>query len=276
MRMFKKIAVALLLAAMLWETAGTALADPNTGDILIKEGEQSDNVILLQMRLQDLGYYDYKVTGFFGSFTKLALQGFQKTNGLSSDGMAGTETLDLLYGNNAKRDPVVDVNPPPTKTTKPKGRYGQLVSWNTVNNMWKIGMKCKVVDLDTGKSYYMIRCNKSYSVGHTDVAPATKADTAILKSTYHGTWSWYRRAVVVYINGMAIAASTNGFPHGDTGMPGNGMNLSNGTLQQVCIHYLGSWDNCSGVVDPAHQYQVYRAAGKKYPGARSSLVYPGD
>jgi peptidoglycan hydrolase-like protein with peptidoglycan-binding domain len=275
--MFKKLAAAILLGVILVEMPfGAALATP---DVVIKEGEQSDNVILLQLRLQDLGYYNYKVTGFFGNFTKLALQDFQKTNGLPADGVAGTKTLEKMYGNDAKRNPIVDVNPPPTtKTqTKPKSKtYGKLVAWSTVNRAWKKGTDCKVIDLDTGKSYKMRRVGGS---NHADVAPPDKSNNNIFKSTYGKNYpNWYRRAVVVNIPGLGwVAASTNGEPHGSTGVPGNGMtDPTDGSVGQVCFHFLNSKGHGHAVIDPAHQYQVYRAANKKPPMSRNSLVYPGD
>jgi peptidoglycan hydrolase-like protein with peptidoglycan-binding domain len=64
MPMLRKIVIAFMLAAIFFESgAATALADPGSNDLVIKKGDQSDNVILLQLRLQDLGYYNYKVTG---------------------------------------------------------------------------------------------------------------------------------------------------------------------------------------------------------------------
>jgi hypothetical protein len=104
------------------------------------------------------------------------------------------------------------------------------VDWSKVNKLWKIGMRCKVIDLDTGIVYYMKRCNRSYSVPHADVAPATKADTDKMKQTFGGELNAYRRAVVVIIGGQAIAGSLYGEPHGSTGVPGNGLNKADGTL----------------------------------------------
>lgn len=246
-------------------------------NILIQLGDEGDNVILLQLRLQDLGYYNYKITGFFGDFTKDAVADFQKTNGIDDDGIAGAKTLDVLYSNDAKRKPVEPIVIKPTTTVKkPSSKKGVIMDWSVADQKWKIGMKCKVIDLDTGISYYMIRCNQSYSVGHADVAPATKADTANLKKAFDGNLTAYRRAQLVNIGGTWIAASIYAEPHGSTGVPGNGLNLPDGTLQQVCIHFRNSWTNGRGLVDAAHQYQIMRAAGQKPTMARTGLVYPGD
>ena len=258
--MFRKTTVAVVMALLFSCTMlSPAFADPDVEDIVIKKKENSDNVILLQLRLRDLGYYNYKITGYFGDFTEQSLKDFQKTNSLASDGVAGKKTLDVLYSNAAKRNPVEPrIKPKPPKVVKKK--YGALRDWfDYVRGRWKKGTKCKVVDLDTGITYTMVRVGGSL---HADVAPATKADTEKLKKTYGGVWSYDRRAVIVYINGEAIAGSTNGQPHGSTGVPGNGMNLSSGKLQQVCIHFLNSRTHIHNMRDPDHQYQVRRAAGK--------------
>lgn len=275
--LLRKITSFVLVTVMLsMACASMALADSAADGILIKKGENNDNVILLQLRLRDLGFYNYKVTGFFGDFTSQALMDFQKENNLTADGVAGEKTLALMYSNRAKRKDVKPYKPPTTTTNTKKKTYGALVDWSKINKLWKIGMRCKVIDLDSGITYYMIRCNRSYSVPHADVAPATKSDFEKMKKTYGGDLNAYRRALVVIIGGQAYAASLYAEPHGSTGVKGNGMNKADGTLQQVCIHFLNSRNNIHNMIDTAHQYQVKRAAGKK-PGIKPPpLVYPGD
>lgn len=67
------------------------------GDLLLKPGDEGDGVISLQLRLQDLGYYNYKITGSFGSVTKQAVMDFQEDNKLAQDGIVGGQTASLLY-----------------------------------------------------------------------------------------------------------------------------------------------------------------------------------
>lgn len=278
--MRKKAAAALLAAAMIFTTpAGAPAMAAGIDDIVIAKGDEGDNVILLQMRLTDLGFYGYKVTGYFGDFTAEALKDFQKENSLTADGVAGKTTLDALYGNAAKRKPIAPLaaTAGTGNTKKANIKTGSYTSWSTVNSLWKLGMKCKVIDFDTGISYSMIRCNQSYSVGHADVAPATKADFTKLKKTYNNHLNAYRRALVVIIGGQRYAASIYAEPHGSTGVPGNGMiDPADGSLGQVCIHFRGSRNNVHDMIDPSHQYQVKRAAGMKDLGSPSGLVYPGD
>lgn len=269
--MFKKFVSAFLaFAVLIGASFGVALADPNTDDIVIKKGESSDNVILLQMRLRDLGYYNYKITGFFGDFTGAALKDFQKTNSISADGVAGKNTLDALYNNAAKRKAIEPLIKPPTKPkSSKKVHFGSYLDWfDKVRYMWKKGEVCTVTDLDTGISYKMKRVGGQY---HADVAPINKTENKKFEKTYDSYPSWERRAVVVNIHGTLVAGSTNGYPHGSTGVPGNGMNLSNGHLQQVCIHFKNSRTHVHNMIDPAHQYEVKRAAGIKV-GSRPALA----
>lgn len=270
-------AAVLAIAALSCRMFGAAYAAPGLDGTVIKKGESSDNVILLQMRLRDLGFYNYKVTGFFGDFTGEALKDFQKENGISADGVAGEQTINSLYDNAAKRKPIEPLDKPNAPAKKANVKSGAYVSWSAVNQLWKIGMRCKVIDYDTGISYYMVRVNESYSVGHADVAPATKTDTKKLKQSYGGSLNAYRRALVVVIGGQRIAASLYGVPHGSTGIRGNGMtDPADGSVAQVCIHFRNSRNNVHDMVDPAHQYQVKRAAGMKPSGPAPGLVWPGD
>ncbi len=68
---------------------------------MLLEGTSGSDVDSLQRQLIDLGYLN-KATGYYGDETKAAVEEFQSRNGLSSDGMTGPITLDLLYSPDAK------------------------------------------------------------------------------------------------------------------------------------------------------------------------------
>lgn len=70
---------------------------------LLKVGSTGSAVTSLQEKLHTLGYLDYKgATGYFGALTKTAVVRFQKNNGLSADGIAGTGTIAKLSSSSAK------------------------------------------------------------------------------------------------------------------------------------------------------------------------------
>ncbi len=66
-------------------------------------GSKGSEVKKLQKRLIDLGYLTGSADGSFGEATEAALIEFQKTNGLTADGKAGTATQNKLYGDEAKK-----------------------------------------------------------------------------------------------------------------------------------------------------------------------------
>lgn len=67
-------------------------------------GEQSDSVMNMQKLLVKYGYLSSdKATGYFGGLTQTALKNFQSRNGLSSDGLAGAQTMAKLQSGTAKK-----------------------------------------------------------------------------------------------------------------------------------------------------------------------------
>ena len=73
-----------------------------TPESALSNGSQGEKVAELQKRLQALGYYTGEIDGQFGPGTREAVVAFQKNNGLDADGLAGTETLKVLYSQEAK------------------------------------------------------------------------------------------------------------------------------------------------------------------------------
>lgn len=83
----------------------TALDSPNAIPFAMRLGEQSDSVKELQEYLVKLGYLSSdKATGYFGELTKSAVANFQRRNGLTADGLAGSKTISLLHSGNAKKN----------------------------------------------------------------------------------------------------------------------------------------------------------------------------
>lgn len=61
-----------------------------------KYGSSGDEVIEIQQKLSELGYYYGNIDGNFGNDTKKAVIQFQKDNNLSADGIVGIKTLEAL------------------------------------------------------------------------------------------------------------------------------------------------------------------------------------
>jgi len=60
---------------------------------MLKYGSNSSTVRTLQQNLKTLGFYTGSVTGNYGNLTKEAVAAFQRANGLTADGIAGSKTL---------------------------------------------------------------------------------------------------------------------------------------------------------------------------------------
>ena len=61
-----------------------------------RRGSSGEQVRVIQDKLKRWGYYDGAVDGIFGSATEKAVRYFQRTNGLTEDGIVGTNTLAAL------------------------------------------------------------------------------------------------------------------------------------------------------------------------------------
>ncbi len=81
----------------------------------IKLDDSGADVRSIQRQLFELGYYDDRITGYFGPQTEEAVQRFQQKNGLSADGQITRDEYDLLYSDDA----VALATPTPTPTPTP-------------------------------------------------------------------------------------------------------------------------------------------------------------
>lgn len=67
----------------------------------IARTQQGSDVLALQQRLCELGYYKGTPGGSFGSLTYMAVRQFQSANSIECTGVAGIETLAVLFGDDA-------------------------------------------------------------------------------------------------------------------------------------------------------------------------------
>ena len=222
---------------------------------ILKIKSEGQEVVNLQMRLRDLGYFNYKVTGYYGTATADAVRLFQEENGLQVDGTVGPETRGVLYSSSAKRYTVSSGQASALLPASRGGRssLGVMVDWFSKGQyMFPKGAVAKVIDLYTGRSFRMKRTGGR---NHADSEPVTADDAKTIKEIWGG-WSWDRRPVIVEIGGVRVAASMHGMPHAYDAISGNGMD------GHVCIHFYKSRTHIHNRQDPDHQAAVRRAAGK--------------
>lgn len=222
---------------------------------VLKDGSFGDSVLLLQMRLRALGYFSYKVTGQYGRVTVNAVKAFQAEHKLKVDGVAGFETLSLMYSNLAKRGSVNRTASTPTPTPKPvaKPSPGTLIEWSKAKSLLKVHSTATLIDFQTGYSWKIWRLGGD---NHMDVEPYSAKDTATFKQAV-GHWSWSRRPALLKIGSRTYACSINSMPHSP-------MRINNNNYPgHHCVHFLNSRTHGTNSKDPDHQRCVQIAAGKR-------------
>ena len=124
----ESIANAVILFQRACNMAQTGVADNATqislyGDhaqaYRIKRSDTGIDVLRLQQRLMELGYYTGRINGYFGPITEQAVMQFQAINGLSVSGELDYDAWVILYSDDALPVPVL---PTDTPTPKPTAR----------------------------------------------------------------------------------------------------------------------------------------------------------
>ncbi|MGN0990946.1 MAG: peptidoglycan-binding protein [Candidatus Ventricola sp.] len=95
-------------SATLKKLAGSCKAASRTtptpvpsGTVTLREGDEGENVYILQAYLFELGYYTGRIDGRFSAETTEAVKAFQRANGLTADGIAGKGTQSKLKSGSA-------------------------------------------------------------------------------------------------------------------------------------------------------------------------------
>lgn len=215
------------------------------GESFLSLGSRGKSVINVQSYLQQLNYLRQRPNGYYSRITAEAVKAFQLEHSLKVDGIVGPETMAAF------QDAACGRNSVPYLASRGHISGVKALPWSIVNELWRVGEAAAIIDTGTGKSF---RVGRLYGYYHADVEPLTKADTETMLEIYGGKWSWDRRAVVVCLGNMFIAASMNGMPHGGKSIAGNGF------PGQFCIHFLGSRIHQSGAVDYEHLAMIEQAA----------------
>ena len=95
---FRKAALTLVVIMLVLATVLLAVTLPEGGAeaAVLKRGSTGSDVRTMQQKLKNWGYYSGSVDGIFGSGTESAVRLFQRTNGLTADGIVGSATAAAL------------------------------------------------------------------------------------------------------------------------------------------------------------------------------------
>ena len=184
------------------------------------EGNKNDEVLKLQKMLKQLGYYSGNTTGNFGEKTTEAVKTFQKSKGLTADGVAGKRTLTAINAEfnrstgNSSYDDASAV------------RYENFYNWR---KNYSNGEYCTVYDYNTGYSWTLRIMSKD---AHMDAEPATAEDTAIMNKAFAGKVTWTAKPVwVTFSDGKTYLGSTHNVPHTPYHLRDNNFD------GHLCVHF---------------------------------------
>lgn len=206
---------------------------------LLRRGDTGAAVKTLQQRLVQLGYLT-AADGIYGPKTVNAVAAFQKQNGLTADGVAGTMTLNRLSSSSAVPASGIAGLPGTTANTgtttgssaaftAPAASRVRYANWENVIRPIARSMPDVVIyDPETGLHFNL----HMFSFGkHADSEPPTAADTAVLNRIV-GVNNWTPKYVwVIFPDGQVFIASIHSHGHEVDHTPNN--NLEG----HICLHF---------------------------------------
>lgn len=89
----KSLISVIMLLMFIFLFAIVLTSEVTTEETLSRFGSSGSEVRNIQTKLKSWGYYNGSVDGIYGSKTVSAVKSFQRKNGLTADGIAGTKTL---------------------------------------------------------------------------------------------------------------------------------------------------------------------------------------
>ena len=232
----------------------------------LRSGDTGTAVRTLQKALGDLGY-NVTADGSYGPLTVAAVTAFQSLNGLTADGVAGTETQTVLYSGSAKRYQASSSGSTPSGGSSassgnlgtgisPNGATIQLLHWfNEVKPALSNGQLLTAYDPATGISWTLRIMSRG---NHADVEPLTAADTEAMFKAFGGKEDWGPKVVYIKLpDGRWSMASTHNVAHGSQTIKDNNFNGQN------CVHFLRDMDECKKN-DPNYGVQNQNAIRKAW------------
>lgn len=153
---------------------------------------------------------------------------------------------------------------------------GEILDWAREGQyVYPIGAEGKLIDLQSGKSFMVIRTIGS---SHADTETPTQEDTKTMKEIFGGDWNWNRRPFILEAAGRRYAVSVSGMPHGGVDGQeflsyvnnrsdnwGYGPNYDkisgNGMDGHFDLYFLNSRRHKDNGIDASHQYNVLISGG---------------
>ena len=236
--------IVLLLLVLLLLPVFTAAADDT--DQTLQQGDKGEDVVRIQARLFDLGFYTYKPTGSFQTVTRSAVVSYQAACGFTADGTIGGQTMRSLFARGARR---VDFHAGVPLSFTAQGAItlkGEDVSWNTVREQLTEGETYHVRNAATGDTVSLIFSSGERHAEMTVPARPMKdrsESVSMLTAWLGSANSFYKCAVLFELEDRWIAASVqwDGAEH-------------------VCVYFRDSRSNVLNLPDAEHEANIRKAA----------------
>jgi len=182
----------------------------------LREGQYGQEVEALQQRLQTLGFYQGVITGYFDALTAVAVQQFQRSQGIPATGVATSTTLVALNVTSVPSFPSIPT-PPQTDTILRLGSHGQAVRVLQAQ-LQTLGYYTGIVDGVFGQSTQRAvsnfqRANRITVTG--EVGPTTAS--YIVNATTTTQTPQFRPIPIVQNQTIPITNSLSTISLGDTG-----------------------------------------------------------
>lgn len=215
-------------------SSGSNSSSSSTSSLLntsltLQQGTKNDEVLKLQNMLTSLGFYTGNKTGNFGEKTADAVIAYQKSKGLTADGIAGKKTLAAINADYSGSSVIGNNNGnanAPTPSMANNVRYENFYNWR---RNYANGEYCTVYDFSTGYSWKLRIMTKD---AHMDAEPATAEDTAIMIKAFGNKTTWTPKPVwVTFSDGKTYIGSTHDVPHSPQHL------TSNNFAGHLCVHF---------------------------------------
>lgn len=237
-----------------------ASADPNTpaGFQMLKLNDEGPNVIRVQTRLRDLGYFNYRATGKFFGKTQQAVKDFQTSNGADPDGRVGEQTYDKMFSMEGIVRKPLSPSAAGSIVSGPANEnpttFGVLGDWATINAAFAVGVTVKVTDVN--KPDITFNMMRTGGANLATVETPTTEDYNKYLECFGGATNWEKRSVVVTIGDANYAASLFGNPSGADTIADNTM------AGHTTLYFYGCTSDVFGLVDKEDLKMVKRAANE--------------
>lgn len=228
-------------------------------DELIKNGSTGDRVARVQIRLRELGYFNFKPTGNFQNVSVKAAIHFQQLQvddmgqPIIADGTVGAQSLAILFSKSAKRSDIAASIPFGPQLSGTASIVGEPVSWDEIKAQLVENKQYSFTDFNTGSVFSMTLINAG---NHAEMECSTTADTATFLTCFGGAFNYSKRPMVMQLEGKMISASMQGEPHGEDSVPGNDMD------GHVCVYFTGCTSEVGSLPDVEHLTQIRKASGQ--------------